>query len=261
MKRADYKWALPAEITQRLGRESYGAQRVIHEREHLLVILHEPPKAGSKQREHAVFLRNPEGAWLCKGNAPGERALHKLLDDYRDVLDALAKRHDEASTADQLFQILGALLPLARAAGNLQATLQSAREAVKNDALLIDLRDQAVDIARGFELLLTDTRMGLDFLLAQAAEVQTRAALALSRAQQKLNAMAALTFPLMAVGAVFGMNLHHGAEGAAAWLFWAVLGAGLVFGLVLMRWVRTPAAVAAPAAGLSPSGLGPRKKA
>ena len=28
--------------------------------------------------------------------------------------------------------------------------------------------------------------------------------------------MAALTFPLIAVGAVFGMHLHDGAEGAAA---------------------------------------------
>ena len=57
-----------------------------------------------------------------------------------------------------------------------------------------------------------------------------------------------------------GMNLRHGAEGAAAWLCWAVLGAGLVFGLLLMRWVSTPAPVAAPAAATSAAFRGPRKK-
>ena len=104
--------------------------------------------------------------------------------------------------------------------------------------------------ARGFELLLANARLALDYRLAKQAEAQTQAALAGTRAQLKLNTLAALTFPLMTVAAVFGMNLHHGLENQAGWLFWAVFAAGLVLGLVVKSWVRG----APPPAPVKPGG-------
>ncbi|WP_438998761.1 hypothetical protein [Variovorax beijingensis] len=241
-RRIDYDWELPPEIQQRLGGASYGAQRIIHEQGHLLVILHEPPAGPGADRKPAVFLRKPDGAWFHKGNDPGERAFAKLLESYRAALGTFEIRHQSAKTAEELFQILGPLIPLTRAAMNMQATLQAAREAVKDDLMLIDLRDLSVEITRGMELLLADTRMSLDYRLAHAAEVQARSTREVSRAQHKLNTIAALTFPLMAVGAAFGMNLHSGMENMPVWMYWAIFAGGLFLGILLRVWVKAPEA-------------------
>ncbi|SFO72125.1 hypothetical protein SAMN05443579_105342 [Variovorax sp. PDC80] len=261
-RRIDYDWELPPAMLQRLGRDSYGAQRIVHEDGHLLVILHEPPAGSGSERRHSVFLRKPDGGWFHKGSTPGERAFAKLLESYRAALVTFEQRHEAAADAEALFQILGPLIPLSRAAANLQATLQAAREAVKDDPLLVDLRDRAVEIARGLELLLADTRMSLDFRLAHAAEAQARAALEATRAQHKLNTIAALTFPLMAIGAVFGMNLHSGAENLPAWVYWAIFLAGLLMGLMLRGWVKAPeaAGAAVSADGKAKASIAPKKK-
>jgi hypothetical protein len=164
----------------------------------------------------------------------------RLLDDYAGLLDQLQDRHERAQTASELFGIIGPCIPLARAASNMQAALQSARDAVPEDAWLIDQRDRAVELARGFELLLADSRMELDYRLALAAEEQARATQAVTLAQRKLNVIAALTFPLMAIGAAFGMNLHSGVETVHVWLFWAVIAAGVMLGLLIKAWVGGP---------------------
>jgi len=242
-RRIDYDWELPPEIQQRLGGASYGAQRIIHEQGHLLVILHEPPAGPGAERKPAVFLRKPDGAWFHKGNNPGERAFAKLLESYRTALATFETRHAAAETSEDLFQVLGPLIPLTRAAMNMQAALQAARDAVEEDLMLIDLRDLAVEITRGLELLLADTRMSLDYRLAHAAEAQARSTREVSRAQHKLNTIAALTFPLMAVGAAFGMNLHSGMENMPVWMYWAIFAGGLLLGIVLRGWVKAPEAL------------------
>ena len=242
MKRPEFNWKLPAEISARLGNDSYGAQRAIHERDHLLVVTHEPPLSEGNERRHAVFLRLPDGQWLHHGNAQGERAFAELLEQYNTRLAGLEKRYASAQSAEDMFEIMDRLLPLARAATNLRDALQAAREKVKEDKLLIDWRDRAVDIARGLELLLAKARASLDYRLARHAEEQTRAAMDGMRAQNKLNVIAALTFPLMTLAAVFGMNLHSGLENLPGWAFWAVFGCGAVLGLLVRGWVRTGAA-------------------
>jgi CorA-like Mg2+ transporter protein len=252
-RRIDYDWELPPEMQQRLGGTTYGAQRIIHEQGHLMVILHEPPAGTGAERKPTVFLRKPDGAWLHKGNNPGERALAKLLEGYRSAFSTFEIRHQSAETSEDLFQILGPLIPLTRAARNMQDTLQAAREAVKDDQMLVDLRDLAVEISRGFELLLADTRMSLDYRLAHAAEAQARSAMEMNRAQHKLNTIAALTFPLMAIGAAFGMNLHSGAENLPGWVYWVIFAAGIWLGVMLRGWVKAPVAppvVARPASTL-----------
>lgn len=238
MKRPGFNWKLPKSIEDRLGTESYGAQRAIHEDDHLLLVLHEPPAAGGSVREPAVFLRQPDGKWLHHGVDNGAFALGQLLDRYQKVLADLDTHYAKATTADDLFQILDKAIPHARAAGNMKDALQAAREAVKQDPLLIDARDRAVELARGLDLVLADARLALDYRLARNAEEQVRAAFAVNRAQLKLNTLAALTLPLMALAAVFGMNLHSGLEALSATVFWGVLVAGFVLGLWVRGWVR-----------------------
>ena len=240
MTRPDYSWPLPEAIERRLGRESYGAQRAIHEDGHLLLVLHEPPQSAGGAREHAVFLRTPDGAWAFHGQPGGEQALRRLLDSYQERLAKGLAAYDQADDAADLFALIERVRPMARAAVNLHTALQAAREAVKSDVELITARDRAAEIQRGLELLLADAQLALNFRLAQQAEAQTRAALANHRAQEKLNTLAAWTAPLMAVGAVFGMNLRSGGEAIDAWLFWAVLLAGMVVGWWVKVWVQRP---------------------
>lgn len=244
MPRSQYKWTLPAEITARLGSESWGAQRAIVESGQLLLILHAPPKPDSNEREHEVYFRQRDGKWLHKGLEHGERALAGFLDEYRTLHDDLETRFEKANDIDTLFSVIDRLIPLARSSGNMKAALQSARESISNDGFLIDMRDRSVEIARGFELLLADARQALDFRIARSAEEHTRAAEVGNRAQHKLNILAAVTFPLMAVSTMFGMNLHSGLEGLPFVAFWLVFVGGLWLGMLVKGWVSstTPAA-------------------
>lgn len=251
MSRPNFNWKLPAAIEARLGKASYGAQRAIHEDDHLLLVLHEPPAPREPERTSAVFLRQPAGKWLYQGADNGEFALRQLLDRYRQRLAELDQHHAKAVTADDLFRILDLAMPLARAAANLRDALQSAREAVKADAVLIDLRDEAVGLARGLELLLADARLALDYRLARQAEEQVLAAQAVSRAQHKLNILAALTLPLMTLAALFGMNLPSGLESGRAPLFWALAASGLGLGLASRAWVKAGAVVTKTTPGKS----------
>jgi CorA-like Mg2+ transporter protein len=237
MARSQYKWTLPVEITARLGSESWGAQRAIFEVQQLLLVLHAPPKADSNERESEVFFRQPSGKWLYKGVEHGERSLTKFLDDYRALLAALETRYEKAMDIDALFAVIDSLIPLARSTANTKLALQSARESLGNDAFIIDMRDRSVDIARGFEVLLADARLALNYRVARSGEEQIRAAEAGNRAQQKLNILAAMAFPLMSVSTVFGMNLHSGLENQHFVAFWLVFLGGVALGLFVKRWV------------------------
>lgn len=164
------------------------------------------------------------------------------MDDYRSRYNDLEDRFEKVSSIDSLFAIIDSLIPLARSSSNMKQALQTAREALGNDAFMIDMRDRSVDIARGFELLLADARLSLEFRLARSAEAQARAAEAGNRAQHKLNILAAVAFPLMSVSAVFGMNLQSGMENKPAFVFWLVFLGGLGLGLFVKGWVSsTPA--------------------
>jgi len=237
MSRRSFDWKLPPAIEQRLGRDSYGPQRAIHEDDHLLLILHEPPISEGNAREAAVFLRKPDGKWLYHGVDNGQYALGQLLERYEKQFGGLEQLYAKAKTAEQLFQVLDRALPLARAAGNLKEAMQAARELVKLDPLLIDARDRTVDLARGMELLVGDSRLALDFHLARNAEEQAQFSLAGNRAQQKLNILAAWTFPLMTLAAVFGMNLRGGFESLPEIWFWLVFAVGIVLGMLAKGWV------------------------
>lgn len=239
MKRSQYKWNLPAEITARLGSESWGAQRAIFEAGHLLLVLHAPPKTDGNEREHEVFLRLPQGKWQYKGIDHGDHALTKYMEDYQQLYTALENRFEKASNIDALFAVIDSLIPLARSSNNMKLALQTARESLGNDAFLIDMRDRSVDIARGFELLLADARLALEFRLARSAEAQARAAEISNRAQHKLNILAAVAFPLMSVSAVFGMNLQNGLESLPVVAFWLVFLGGLSLGLLVKGWVSS----------------------
>jgi len=237
MKRKQYKWDLPEKITERLGDSTYGRQRAMFEDDHLLLILHSPPGEDDMSRECVVFLRRPDGRWLCNGSDNGELQLRRLLKKYQDMFSTFDDQYEAATSAIDLFTVLEPLTPVARAATNMNAALQSAREQVKEDAFLIAMRDEGYELSRNYELLFSDAKIALDFRIAQNAERQSVQTQAMAAAQHKLNLLAAVTFPLMAGAALFGMNLHHGYEEESPVVFWLVLGVGVVIGIYTQKWV------------------------
>ena len=129
------------------------------------------------------------------------------------------------------------MIPAHRSATHLYETLQTAREQVKDDKFLIGMRDDAYEMQRCFELLLSDTRLALDFEMTRHAETQAVKSSEALEVQRRLNILAAITFPIMAIATVLGMNLTHGFEHHTPWIFWGVLILGLLVGINLKKWV------------------------
>lgn len=237
MRRKEYQWQLPESIEARLGQGSYGRQRAIFEDDHLLIILHEPPKPDSSARECTLFLRKPDGKYYCNGLESGESRLRQLLISYQKLFEQYEKQYDKSASATDLFQVTEDVLPLARATTNLHAAMQSARSYIDGDTFLIGMRDEAYEISRNFDLLVGDVKLALDHRIARNAEEQSAKSDEIARAQHKLNVMAAVTFPLMAIATLLGMNLAHGFEAFSPVLFWSVVGSATIVGWLVKSWV------------------------
>ncbi len=230
-------WPLPDSIKIRLGKNTYGRQRAIFEEGNLLLVLHRPPEADQRVRTGVLFWRTPKGEWHWSHGGTGTAPLQRHLQSYAELEAKLAEDFDRATHAAALFDLLDKLTPLTRSARNLHQALQSAREAIKGDPFLIELRDQSYEIERNFELLIEDVRNALHYRTALEAEQQAardREALA---ASHRLNLLVALFLPLSAVGGLFGMNLRHGFEGASAGLFWIVFVGSVSLGFFMRGWI------------------------
>lgn len=232
-------WDLPAAIASRLGDEA-GRQRCMLHDGHLLLVLHEVPKPGEGARAGRLFWRRPDGSWDASAGGAGIQGLVRHLDAFSRAVDALEERLAGAAAAADIHAVVQAAAPLARTARNLHRAVQEAREGVPGDRELILARDRAYELERAADLLHHDALAALQYAGARQAEEQTRAAYALARSGHRLNLIAAVALPLMAVASVFGMNLPSGAEGHGAAAFWAVVAASLALGGLV--WATTPRA-------------------
>jgi len=237
MKRKRYDWQLPREIERRLGETSYGRQRAMFEEGHLFIVLHAPPVTDAPERECVLFLRRPDGGYLCNGKTGGEARLRRLLADYDSLFEKYDGLCERAATSTDYFKVISAIAPLNRATTNLHSALQAARGFVEGDAFLIAMRDEAYEVSRNFELLLGDAKLALDYRIARNAEAQAAKADEMAIAQHKLNVLAAVTFPLMAIATLMGMNLVHGLEKEPPTLFWLVVAASALVGVAVVVWV------------------------
>lgn len=226
-------WQVPARIRQRVGAQA-GRQRAIVEEGHLLLVLHELPKDGEIDRAAKLFWRAPDGAWRATGagQSSGLPVLHRHLDTYKQAITALDARVEAGKTAQDFFAVLNEATPLQRSARNLHAALQEAREGV-DDREIISARDTAGTLERGAEILVSDARNALDYTIAKNAEAQAASSRQAVEAQHKLNLLAAMFFPITAIGSMLGTNLHTGLEHAPPALFWGVVVAALVVGFVI----------------------------
>jgi hypothetical protein len=216
-------WQVPARIRQRVGVQA-GRQRAIVEEGHLLLILHELPKDDEVTRPAKLFWRAPDGTWRATGagQSSGLPVLKRHLETVHQALVQLDDRVDAGKTAQDFFTVLNAATPLHRTSRNLHKALQDARDAV-DDREIIALRDSANDLERAAELLVGDARNGMEFTVARNAEAQAANGQRAVEAGHKLNLLAALFFPVTAIGSMLGMNLRTGMEQAPPVVFWLVL--------------------------------------
>ncbi|HSP43483.1 MAG TPA: CorA family divalent cation transporter [Luteolibacter sp.] len=235
-------WSPPEAIRSRLGQTTYGRQRAIAEDGHLLLVLHQPPGADDSRREGILFWRNPAGEWEYSRGTAGAGALKRHVQTYAELEGKLTHQYEQATSTTELFDLVESLTPLARAAANMYQALQAAREAIKGDTFLIEVRDLSYEVDRNLGLLLEDVRNAIQFRMAREAEEQARSGKEAVRASHRLNILAALFFPLTAIASLFGMNLAHGMDEQSPLMFWLVFVAGTCLGLAMKAWVlaRSP---------------------
>lgn len=229
-------WNLPESIKKRLGQTTYGRQRAIVEEGHLVLVLHKPPSADDNKREGVLFWRTPSGDWQCSKGGPGPGGLKRHVQSFAELEGGAAQSFEEADNLAQLFDLVDSLTPLARAGRNLHAALQAAREAIKGDAFLIEVRDLAYEVERSLDLLLEDVRNSIQHRTAHQAESQARFSQQALLASHRLNVLAAVFFPLTAISGIFSMSFNHGLS-QTPFMFWLVSAIGIIMGLVMKAWV------------------------
>lgn len=224
-------WDLPDAIRSRLGK-TVGKQRLMSEDGHLLLLLHEAPRAEDDEvRKAVVVWRDPAGAWKSSPAAGGLGGLEAHLTSYRSAIHQMDDEVESAKTARQYFEVMRHMHPMQRATRGMLDVLQNTREALPDDTRIITLRDMANDLERAIELVAADAKAGMDFTLAESANQQAISAEAANLEARRLNRLVAFFFPLATLVTVFGMNPpeeiypHPG--------FWVVLAAGLVLGFIV----------------------------
>ena len=228
-------WDLPEDIRKRFGK-GLGRQRAMSAEGHLVLILHDLPTSESSERQSAAYWRAPDGRWSTSRRGTGRPALTALknhVEEYWTRVLELEARYEAATTSTDFFDVLEEVVPLTRAAKNMLAALQGAREAVPDDTEIISLRDLASDVDREAEILYSDARNGLDFTSAKRAEEQARAGQAMAKASHRLNLLIGVFLPLTALGSMFGMNMKTGLETLPSWVFWTIFSVSLFAGLLL----------------------------
>lgn len=199
---------------------------------HLLLILHQAPEPEDQEIRKPVLIWNqPGGEWKSSPEGGGLAALDAHMETYRKNIHTLDESVEAANTPRQYFDVMKHVTPLLRATRNMQAVMQEAREARPDERRLINFRDRAVELERAIDLVAEDAKAGMEFSLAENTEEQSRFAHEAAMEARKLNRLAAFFFPLATLVAIFGINPPE--EVIKLPGFWAVVGIGVVAGLVI----------------------------
>ncbi|MCC9606504.1 hypothetical protein LOC69_11455 [Blastopirellula sp. JC733] len=233
-------WEVPDLFRRRLG-DQVGKQRVMQADGQLLLVLHQPPKPGEKNRVGRFFWRDGKKEWNSSDLGSGDGAITRHLGQYASAIDRLEKEEEAAEGSAAYFQVISDLSPLLRATRNMHAVLQKAREVSGDDKALINARDRAYELERKAELLYNEAKNELDFAIAQQTERQADAAHRMSVSAHRLNVLAAFFFPIVTLATIFGADLHHGLENwNPPWPFLTMTGVGLLLGFILWMFVNAP---------------------
>lgn len=230
-------WKIPDALQIRLGANTTGRQRALIADDHLLLVLHEVPRHGQRERRGVYLWRAADGRWRSSAESSGIPNLAEHVNDYGKAADELEAKYQSARLAKDYFALLEEVAPILRSATNMYSALQSAREALPDVSALISVRDTAGDVVRSLELLYTDAKNALDYDIAKSSEEQAMLGEEAVRSGVRLNILAAIFLPLSTLSGMLGVNLRLGLESAPLWASWSLFGLGLLVGLIVRGWV------------------------
>jgi hypothetical protein len=229
-------WEIPQVFRDRLG-SSVGRQRTMFAEGHILLVLHAPPLPTEDNREGQFFWRDSDGTWSSSEGNTGVHTLERFLESYDDAINAIDVLEEKAKLAEHYFEVVDQLSPLSRAAANMSQVFSEARNEVKEDRDLIDVRDRAYEITRRAELLISHAKTTLEFAIARRVEEQAKVSGDMATAAHRLNLLAAFFFPVATVSG----NVQHGMEEfPAPWVFVGMLVLSFGIGIGLMKFVTKP---------------------
>jgi len=240
MEKANYipkTWDLPDSIRKRLG-ATIGKQRLMNEDGHVLLLLHQPPRAEDDEvRAAMVIWRNPAGEWKSAPSGGGLTGLEAHIALYRNSIHSLDEEVESARTARNYFDVMRRMHPMQRSTRSMLEVIQATRQALPDETRVINLRDQAADLERAIELIAADAKAGMDFTLAEAASQQAQAAELANIEARRLNRLAAFFLPLATLFSIFGMNSPESIYQNGSFI--PVLLAGLLLGLIARAMIAT----------------------
>jgi Mg2+ and Co2+ transporter CorA len=236
-----HNWDVPKVFRDRLGTHA-GRQRTMHAEGHLLIILHEVPKAEDTERSARLYWRKPDGSWKSTGSgATNIAAMRAHVEEYSAAVDQLEARAAAAKRASDWFELMHDSAPLLRAARGMTAALQEARDLAKTDTQLIAARDTAQDTERAVELIHGHARAGLDFTIAKSVEDNADNSRHVLESGHRLNLIAATFLPITALGTILGVNLEHGLEKwNSPYAFWIFVGVAFLLGFIVRASLPKP---------------------
>ena len=230
-------WDIPQIFRDRLGITA-GRQRAMVHEGHLLLVLHAPPEEDHAARGGRFFWRDPGGGWSAHSTSKPCRSLDAHLAEFETTVAELDERDPADETAIELHADITALAPLVRAARNLRAALQHAREMLSEVEEIIVYRDRSNQIERMAELAYQDAQNTLGFTTALQAEAQATSGYQMARSSHRLNLLVAFFFPMATLSAIFGVNLAHGFEARLApFPFLGLIALSIISGFVLKSFI------------------------
>ena len=231
------KWDVPASLRERIGK-TIGRQRAIQEEDHTLIMVHQAPSAKEKVRKGAYCWINPKGELHFY---PEGETFEHLFAGYRKKLTHLEYEYENADTALKYFTVLEAIIPLHFAAVRMASALQMARDQIPTNRQVLLWRDDSFEIQRESEILQVCTKNALDYHQAKSVEDLSEITFQLSKTSHKLNMMATLFVPMMAICGLFGMNVFSGLEHEDRFpLFWIIAAVSILLGIGLNLFFRPP---------------------
>jgi Mg2+ and Co2+ transporter CorA len=231
-------WEVPQVFRDRLG-DAVGRQRLMVHEDHLLLVLHKPPKDDETIRRGRFLWRRPSGEWQSTDMGPGPNALFKHLAEFQALFEKLDSLEEGAETSVAISGVIESLTPLKRTVHHLHDVLQEARKGFPDDRDLLNARDRAYDLERNVDLLLDAARNSLEFIIARRSEQQAQESHQMATSAHRLNSLVAFFFPMATLAAIMGTNLRHGLEDyQSPFMFLGMLAVGLAAGIMLRGFLR-----------------------
>jgi hypothetical protein len=143
---------------------------------------------------------------------------------------------EKATDPSGIHEVIDEATPVARAGRHVMKVIGELRKALPADGDILAIRDMSVAMERSGELLISDAKSSLDYMIAKSSAAQARQAHEAAQEARKLNWLAAFFFPLMTIAAIFGMNdpLNMLAKNS----IWIVLLIGITLGAVVRLIVK-----------------------